>query len=143
MNINYVDICCGLNWGDEAKGKIVSYLSSLGTYDFVCRWAGGSNAGHTIYKNGKKYKTHIVPSGIIHGIPSIIGPDCVINKDAFIKELDYLNENNFDTSLIKISPKTHVISENNIDENKKKYNAKMNGIAPIREKKRYTRCRFF
>ena len=47
--INYVDICCGLSWGDEAKGKIVSYLKT-GNYNFVCRWAGGNNAGHTIYK---------------------------------------------------------------------------------------------
>ena len=55
--INFVDICCGLNWGDEAKGKIISQLAKSGEYDFVCRWAGGNNAGHTIYKNGKKYKT--------------------------------------------------------------------------------------
>ena len=46
--INSVDICCGLAWGDEAKGKIVSQLSKDGKYDFVCRWAGGNNAGHTV-----------------------------------------------------------------------------------------------
>ena len=38
QEINYVDICCGLNWGDEAKGKIVSYLAKSGEYNFVCRW---------------------------------------------------------------------------------------------------------
>ena len=54
--INFVDICCGLNWGDEAKGKLVSQLAKSGTYDFVCRWAGGNNAGHTIYINGKRFK---------------------------------------------------------------------------------------
>ena len=58
MEINKVDICCGLCWGDEAKGKIVSSLIKTYKYDFVCRWGGGSNAGHTIYLNGKKYHTH-------------------------------------------------------------------------------------
>ena len=66
MNISYVDVCCGLAWGDEAKGKIVSYLSKTGEYDFVCRWAGGNNAGHTIYINGTKFKTHLIPSGVFY-----------------------------------------------------------------------------
>jgi len=54
MNINIVDIVCGLSWGDEAKGKLVTHIIKYNHYDFVCRWAGGNNAGHTIYKNGKK-----------------------------------------------------------------------------------------
>ena len=58
-NIKSVDICCGLSWGDEGKGKIVSQLSKNGNYDFVCRWGGGNNAGHTVYVDGKKYKTHL------------------------------------------------------------------------------------
>ena len=49
MTIDNVDICCGLAWGDEAKGKIVLHLIKQHKYDFVCRWSGGSNAGHTIY----------------------------------------------------------------------------------------------
>ncbi len=81
--INSVDICCGLAWGDEAKGKIVSQLSKDGKYDFVCRWAGGNNAGHTVFINNKKYHTHLIPSGIFYGIKSIIGPDCVVNIDSF------------------------------------------------------------
>tara|TARA_B100001287_G_C22685638_1_gene533404 strand:+ start:6090 stop:7130 length:1041 start_codon:yes stop_codon:yes gene_type:complete len=129
-----VDVCCGLAWGDEAKGKIVSHLASCGGYDFVCRWAGGHNAGHTIYKNGHKYKTHLIPSGIFYNVPSIIGPDCVIEKKAFIEEIKYLNENGFDTSLIKISPKCHVVSEDHIIEDKKKYvgaqGSTAKGIAP-------------
>ena len=90
--INYVDVCCGLAWGDEAKGKIVSHLAKSKNYDFVCRWAGGNNAGHTIYKDGNKYKTHLIPSGIFYGIKSIIGPGCVINYTAFKKEIEYMNE---------------------------------------------------
>ena len=78
-----VDVCCGLAWGDEAKGKIVAHLSNTKEYDYVCRWAGGNNAGHTIYINNKKYKTHLVPSGVFFDIKSIIGPDCVIEKEGF------------------------------------------------------------
>jgi len=119
--INYVDICFGLCWGDEGKGKIVSFLSKKGQYNFVCRWAGGNNAGHTIYLNGKKYKTHLIPSGVFFGIPSIIGPDCVINQKGFQEEINYLNENGFDTQLIKVSPKAHVITDSHIEEDNKKY----------------------
>ena len=132
--INYVDICCGLNWGDEAKGKIVSYLSKTGNYNFVCRWSGGDNAGHTIYKDGKKYKTHLIPSGIFYDIPSIIGPDCVVNKKSFFKEINYLKENGFNTKMIFISPKAHIVTEEHINEDKenllKSQGTTGKGIAP-------------
>jgi adenylosuccinate synthase len=90
--IKSVDICCGLSYGDEAKGKIIAYLSKTKDYDFVCRWNGGHNAGHTIYKNGVKYKTHLIPTGVFHNIKSIIGPNCIINKNKFISEIEYLRE---------------------------------------------------
>lgn len=114
--IKTVDICCGLCWGDEGKGKIVSQLAKSGNYDYVARFSGSSNAGHTIYKDGKKYKTNLIPSGIFYDIKSIIGPDCIVNKDEFQKELDYLSKHGFDTTLIKISPKTHVITTEHIKE---------------------------
>lgn len=132
-SINKVDICCGLAWGDEAKGKVVSNLSETGEYDFVCRWAGGNNAGHTIYINGKKYKTHLIPSGVFHNIQSIIGPDCVIHPPSFFSEIDYLKENGFDTRCVKISPKAHVVQHFHISEDKEKYRHQgttSNGIAP-------------
>ena len=68
--ITNADIVCGLAWGDEAKGKVVCSVieNNREKYDWVCRWSGGSNAGHTIYLNGKKYVTHIVPAGIFYGI---------------------------------------------------------------------------
>ncbi len=133
MTINKVDICCGLNWGDEAKGKLVAYLVKNNKYDYVCRWAGGNNAGHTIYVDGKKYKTHLIPSGIFYNVKSIIGPDCVINEEGFYKEINYLKENGFDTSLIKISPKAHVVLNHHIYEDQEKYKHQgttANGIAP-------------
>jgi adenylosuccinate synthase len=131
--VEFVDICCGLAWGDEAKGKVVSYLSREGKYDFVCRWAGGNNAGHTIYLNNIKYKTHLIPSGIFHNIKSIIGPDCVVNIDSFFEELEYLKKNGFNTSLIKISPKAHIITDKHIEEDILKYSGlgtTSKGIAP-------------
>ena len=139
MSINFVDICCGLAWGDEAKGKIVSQLSKTGMYDFVCRWAGGNNAGHTIYINNKKFKTHLIPSGIFYNIKSIIGPDCVINEEAFKQEIKYLKENGFDTRLVKISPRAHVVFKKHIDEdiNKivKTQGSTSKGIAPCYSEK--------
>ena len=119
--IKSVDVCCGLAWGDEAKGKIVSQLAKSGRYDFVCRWAGGNNAGHTIYIDGRKYKTHLIPSGVFYGVTSIIGPDCVVNMKGFQNEIEYLKSNGFNTNLIKISPKAHVITDNHIEEDKKEY----------------------
>ncbi len=119
MEVNSVDICCGLAWGDEAKGKITSHLASSGRYNFVCRYAGGANAGHTIYVNGNKYKTHLIPAGVFYNIPSIIGPGCVVNKEDFTSEINYLKEHNFNTNLIKVSPKAHVISNEHKNEDKK------------------------
>ena len=133
MNINIVDIVCGLSWGDEAKGKLVTHIIKYNHYDFVCRWAGGNNAGHTIYKNGKKYKTHLIPCGIFYGVKSIIGPECVINEESFFRELEYLKANNFDISLIKVSPKAHVITKEHIEIDKSKYKDQGTtscGIAP-------------
>jgi len=132
--INFVDIVCGLAWGDEAKGKIVAQLSKKGKYDYICRWAGGNNAGHTIYVNGIKYKTHLIPSGIFFGVKSIIGPDCVVNKVDFFNELNYLFYNGFDINLIRISPNAHIVTDEHIDDDKKRYyniqGTTAKGIAP-------------
>ena len=134
MNINSVDICFGLGWGDEGKGKISAYLSKKNKYDFVCRWAGGNNAGHTIYVNNNKYVTNLIPSGIFYGIKSIIGPDCVVNINSFFEEIEYLQNSGFNINLVKISPKAHIISDKHIKEDIKKYKNKLGttakGIAP-------------
>jgi len=110
--ISFVDIIVGLAWGDEGKGKISSALAK--DYDMVCRWNGGPNAGHTVYIDDKKYKTHLIPSGVFHGKPSIIGPNCVINIDKFYEEISYLDKNGFDTTLVKIHPNAHVITNDHI-----------------------------
>jgi len=129
--IKQVDVCCGLSWGDEAKGKIVAQLAKSKKYDFVCRWGGGNNAGHTVYVNKKQYKTHIVPCGIFFSVNCIIGPDCVVNQKGFEDELKYLKKNGFDTDLIKISPDAHVVTEEHIQADIKNYKGTTaRGIAP-------------
>lgn len=134
INVNSVDICVGLSWGDEGKGKIVSQLSRNGKYDFVCRWSGGNNAGHTVYVNNKSYATHLIPSGVFYGVKSIIGPGCVVNIKSFMKEITYLEENNFDVSLVKISPKAHIVYDYHIEQDKLNFSEKLgttnNGIGP-------------
>lgn len=114
MGIEYVDVCCGLAWGDEGKGKVVSQLAKSGNYDYVCRWAGGDNAGHSIKIDNKVYHTHLIPSGVFFGIKSIIGPGCVVNKESFLKELGYLQTHGFDISLVKVSPKAHLVMNHHI-----------------------------
>lgn len=130
--INYVDIIFGLQWGDEGKGKISNSISE--NYDIVCRWNGGPNAGHTVYIDNKKHKTHIIPCGIFKNKLSIIGPNCVVNIDKFYDEIEYLKKEGFDTSLIKVSPKAHIITERHIIYDKsnlqKKLGTTAQGIAP-------------
>ncbi|MBI5778660.1 MAG: adenylosuccinate synthase [Planctomycetes bacterium] len=76
----------GLQWGDEGKGKIVDYLSSLS--DFVVRYQGGGNAGHTVVKGTRKFVLHLVPSGILHrGVKCVIGNGVVFDPIQFIKEV--------------------------------------------------------
>lgn len=123
--VNLVDIVTGIVYGDEAKGKISHLLASKKNvldnstyYNYVCRWNGGQNAGHTVYHEGKRFATHIVPSGVFHGIPSIIGPGCVVNIDLFYRELDELRAGGIDTSLVKMFPNTHIVTESHIAEDK-------------------------
>lgn len=130
--IKYIDIIFGLSWGDEGKGKISNAISK--NYDIVCRWNGGPNAGHTVYLGEKKYKTHIIPCGVFQNRLSVIGPNCVVNVDKFFDEIDYLKREGFDTSLIKVSPKAHIITERHIQYDSKILRKKLGttgqGIAP-------------
>lgn len=132
MNIDFVDVIFGLQWGDEGKGKITNALAE--NYDFVCRFNGGPNAGHIIYINNKKYKTHIIPSGIFKNKLSIIGPNCVLKLDDFYSEISYLQGEGFNTSLIKVSPNAHIITDYHAAYDKmflqKKLGTTGKGIAP-------------
>ena len=130
--IDYVDVIYGLSWGDEGKGKITSALAE--NYDYICRWNGGPNAGHTVYIDGVKYKTHIVPSGIFKNKISVIGPGCVFHVEQLMEEINYLSTAGFDMKLIKVSPKAHVITDKHIQYDKENLQSEFGttgkGIAP-------------
>ena len=132
--IDFADVVCGLAWGDEGKGKITAHLAKSGQYDYVCRWAGGSNAGHTIYVNNTKYKTHIVPAGVFYGINSVIGPGCVLHEESFYAELHTLQQWGFDTSVVKVSPRAHIVTNVHKSEDRGNFSKKLgttsSGIGP-------------
>ncbi|MBD3842827.1 MAG: adenylosuccinate synthetase, partial [Campylobacterales bacterium] len=84
--MSQAQIVVGLQWGDEGKGKIVDHMAQ--NQEYVCRFAGGHNAGHTIVVDGKKIALHLVPSGILNpNAKNIIGNGVVISPKDFIKEL--------------------------------------------------------
>ena len=83
--MNRADLIVGLQWGDEGKGKIVDNLAQ--TNDFVCRFAGGHNAGHTIVVGDKSYALHLIPSGVLNPkAKNIVGNGVVLSPKDFIKE---------------------------------------------------------
>ncbi|MBK4764774.1 MAG: adenylosuccinate synthase [Pantoea sp. Brub] len=91
MNNNIVIL--GTQWGDEGKGKIVDLLTERANY--VVRYQGGNNAGHTLVINGKKNILHLIPSGIFHdGVISIIGNGVVVSPDDLISEIKKLESCN-------------------------------------------------
>src|ERR1700739_964458 len=76
----------GLQWGDEAKGKIVDLLTA--DHHFVVRYNGGANAGHTIVKDGKTYKLSLLPTGILSPhMTAVIGNGVVVNPVRFLEEV--------------------------------------------------------
>jgi len=82
-------VVLGAQWGDEGKGKIVDLLTEKA--DFVVRFQGGHNAGHTLVINGKKTVLHLIPSGALHdGVTCLIGNGVVLSPAALIKEMDEL-----------------------------------------------------
>nr|WP_150960429.1 adenylosuccinate synthase [Aneurinibacillus sp. XH2] len=101
-------VVVGTQWGDEGKGKITDFLAE--SAEVVARYQGGNNAGHTILINGKKYKLHLIPSGIFYSDKvCVIGNGMVINPAALIEEIQYIHENGFTTDNLKISDRAHLI----------------------------------
>lgn len=100
----------GSQWGDEGKGKVIDFLTE--TADYVVRSQGGSNAGHTVIANGKKYILHLVPSGILwESKVNVIGNGVVINPTALVDEINYLRDLgvNITPQNLLISDRAHVV----------------------------------
>jgi adenylosuccinate synthase len=103
-------IISGTHWGDEGKGKMVDFISQKA--NMVIRAQGGSNAGHTVVVEAKKYVFHLIPSGILHpGIKCILGDGMVIDPADLLQEIQFLRDNGWEESLPRlfISEKAHLV----------------------------------
>ena len=99
-------VVVGAQWGDEGKGKIVDWLSERA--DIVVRFQGGHNAGHTLVIDGKTYKLHALPSGVVRGGKlSVIGNGVVLDPWHLIDEIKVVRDQGVD-----ISSENLVIAEN-------------------------------
>ena len=102
----------GLQWGDEAKGKIVDLLTEQ--HDIVVRYQGGANAGHTVVVAGEKYVLHLVPSGVLHpGKVNVIGCGVAVDPLALLREVEGLRAMGVqvDGTNLRLSAGAHVIFE--------------------------------
>ena len=104
-----IDIVLGAQWGDEGKGKLVDLLSQQ--YDVCARVAGGSNAGHTIVVDGRKYKFHLLPSGVLHPAGTcVIGNGVVVHLPSFLSELDRLQQQGVEyAGRVFLSDRAHLV----------------------------------
>jgi adenylosuccinate synthase len=102
-------IITGAQFGDEGKGKIVDMLASQ--YDIVARFQGGDNAGHTVVAEGKTYKLHLIPSGVLFDARLLIGPGTVMNPKILMYEIAMLAKNGVEVtpSKLGIDAKTSII----------------------------------
>jgi adenylosuccinate synthase len=101
-----VNLVIGTQWGDEGKGKVVDYFSKNAEY--VVRFQGGNNAGHTIKVGEEVYKLHLIPSGVIRGKIGIIGNGCVIDPGVLISEIDELTKRGIKPKLL-MSDRVNII----------------------------------
>jgi adenylosuccinate synthase len=105
-------IVVGAQWGDEGKGKATDQLGSR--VDYVVKFNGGNNAGHTVVINGDKYALHLLPSGILSpGVTPVIGNGVVIDIEVLYQELDALIARGVDVSRLLVSGSAHVIAPYN------------------------------
>jgi adenylosuccinate synthase len=102
-------VLLGAQWGDEGKGKATDLLGDR--VDYVVRYQGGNNAGHTVVIGDQKYALHLLPSGILSpNVIPVIGNGVVIDPAVLLTEITGLNERGVDTSKLKISTNAHLIT---------------------------------
>src|SRR6056300_966356 len=101
-------VVLGAQWGDEGKGKVTDFFASEA--DYVVRFQGGNNAGHTIVVGDEKIALSLTPSGVLYPdcVP-VIGSGCVVDIGFLKNELEMLNSKNVSTEKLAISPNAHVI----------------------------------
>jgi adenylosuccinate synthase len=102
-------VLVGAQWGDEGKGKATDLLGDR--VDYVVRYQGGNNAGHTVVIGDQKYALHLLPSGILSpNVVPVIGNGVVIDPSVLFEEIKGLNERGIDTSQLKVSSNAHLIT---------------------------------
>lgn len=130
----------GINWGDEGKGRIVDLL--CGSYDFVVRYQGGGNAGHTVVIEQGKFALHLIPSGIFHkGVINILGNGVAVDPESLYEEIEMLRNRGIDVGPhnLKISDRASILFPwhkmlDALEEERlkdKKYGSTKQGIAPF------------
>ena len=128
----------GANWGDEGKGKITDYLAHEA--DYVVRYQGGNNAGHTIINEFGKFALHLLPSGVFYpDVVNVLGPGVAVNITAFLGEVDKLVEQGVPRPVIKVSERAqallphHVLFDSLEEERlgKESFGSTRTGIAPF------------
>ncbi len=102
-------VLIGAQWGDEGKGKATDLLGSR--VDYVVKFNGGNNAGHTVVVGDEKYALHLLPSGILSpGVTPIIANGVVVDVEVLFEELEALSARGVDVSRLKVSLNAHVIT---------------------------------
>ena len=105
-------VVLGAQWGDEGKGKATDQLGDR--TDYVVKFNGGNNAGHTVVVAGEKYALHLIPSGILTpGVVPVIGNGVVVDLEVLFQEIDALEARGVDTSGLLVSSAAHVIAPYN------------------------------
>lgn len=106
-------VIIGAQWGDEGKGKATDLLAEH--IDYVVKFNGGNNAGHTVVIGNEKYALHLLPSGILTpGVTPVISNGVVIDLSVLFEEIDALNARGIDTSRLRVSANAHVIAPYNV-----------------------------
>lgn len=130
-----VNLVVGAQWGDEGKAKVIDYLSK--DVDFVARFQGGANAGHTVIFDGKKFILHLIPSGILYPHTTcLIGNGLVFDVEKFFAEIDNLESQGINTEgRLFVSPDTHLVlpyhkTQDALEEEKYKIGTTKRGIGP-------------
>jgi adenylosuccinate synthase len=101
-------VIVGAQWGDEGKGKITDLLAERA--EVIVRFQGGNNAGHTIVREGKEFKFHLIPSGILHAEKTcVIGNGVVLDPAVLLGEIDGLKRRGVDVGNLRISANAHLI----------------------------------
>ncbi len=102
-------VVLGAQWGDEGKGKATDVLGA--SVDYVVRYNGGNNAGHTVVIGGEKYALHLLPTGILTpGVVPVIGNGVVVDLGVLFGEIDLLEQRGIDTSRLVVSAGAHLIT---------------------------------